>query len=112
MAKSDKIYKEYCKITFCCWTAYKASKDSNISSQEVCTFHSLKNDDYSKLNIDITIPKYYESKCVFELAINAMLGLGKTSSNLIIGPCCKCGLKDTWNSMKDNNWFCYQHCDY
>jgi hypothetical protein len=28
-------------------------------------------------------------------------------------PCCKCKLNDKWNSLgKDNQWYCYQHCDY
>ena len=28
-----------------------------------------------------------------------------------IGPCCKCGLADKWNSLgKDNKSYCYQHC--
>jgi hypothetical protein len=108
-------YADYCRITGINWSPYKADKDSDLSNKEVGTFTPLnkESDDYKKLNIDTSFPKYFESKEFLEKAINALLDLGKTSFiNSTIEPCCKCGLKDKWNSMKDNNWFCYQHCSY
>jgi hypothetical protein len=38
---------------------------------------------------------------------------GTSTKEAVIGPCCKCGLDDKWNSLgKDNKSYCYQHCNY
>lgn len=67
-------------------------------------------------NITMLSAKYKETYYVWDTDFGFQLCnliLPSKDNNKVQQPCCKCKLDDKWNSLgKDDNWYCYQHCDY
>lgn len=90
-------------------------KDFLIYNKVIVQFYNDDRKDLAKYNSYIQNNEGYIKRYLMplDLAFKMLdIAIGNTQSNIIqIGPCCKCGLVDEWNSIgKDGKSYCYIHC--
>lgn len=96
--------KEYAQVLVCIYTW--ADKELDVLYKDFIKYKSKNVPPYTATSV------YKVSLSDAEKMFNIFLGKNIVEE-IIAGPCCKCGLVDKWNSLgKDNQSYCYQHCNY